>query len=79
MSLPISAIEAWKDSAGVVHPTKEGALMAELERALGRTGNGAGESMAPGLARRMVDQRDILIPLLEAFGPVNRAVEGAGQ
>ena len=71
-SVPITAIEAWRDSAGVVHPTKDLALTVEVERALGRIGNGS-ESMTPGLARKIIENRDILMPLLEAFGPVLRA------
>jgi len=66
--LPIRAVEAWEDSTGTTHPTKEGALTVEVERVLGRIGNG--ESLTPGLARKIIDQREALIPLLEAFGPV---------
>lgn len=70
-SVPITAIEAWRDSVGTVHPTKDAALTVEVERALGRIGNGS-ESMTPGLARKIIENRDILMPLLKAFGPVER-------
>ena len=64
----ITAVEAWRDSTGTIHPTKEAALFVEITRALGRVGNG--DSLAPGLAKVIVEQRAVLVPLLEAFGPV---------
>lgn len=76
--LPISAVEAWRDSNGTVHPTKEAALTVEVEKALGRIGNGS-ESMTPGLARKIIENRNILVPLLDAFGPVDVLAEPMEQ
>ena len=75
-AMAVTAVEAWKDSTGAIHPTKEAALTFEVEKALGRTGNG--ESLTPGLARKIIDQRDVLVPLLEAFGPVLRPATETG-
>ncbi len=69
-TLPITPVEAWRDSNGTMHATKEAALTAEIERVLGRVGNGGSASVAPGMARTIIDQRAALMPLLEAFGPV---------
>ena len=69
--LPIAKVDAWRDGQGQLHPTKEAALLVEIERVLGRFGNANGsESLAPGLARLLVEKRAQLVPLLEAFGPV---------
>ena len=59
-SLPIIAVEAWRDSAGTLHASKDAALTVEVEKALGRIGNGGSESMTPGLARKIIDNRDVL-------------------
>lgn len=64
--LPIKAVRAWLDSKGHLHPTKDAALYAEIERLLGHLGSG--ESLAPGIARLMVEKRETLINLLSAFG-----------
>ncbi len=63
-------IEAWQDSTGAIHGTKSAALTVEIERVLGRTGNGG--SLTPGLAQKIIEQRELLVPLLQAFGPVAR-------
>lgn len=64
--LPIKPVQAWIDSKGHLFPTKEAALYVEIERLLGHVGSG--ESLAPGIARLMVEKRGTLIFLLEAFG-----------
>lgn len=63
--LPIKSVRAWTDSKGQLHPTKEAALYVEIERLLGHVGTG--ESLAPGIARLLVERRDRLMPLLDAF------------
>jgi hypothetical protein len=61
----IQPITAYRDTEGKIHETKEGALTSEIERALGRIGNG--DSMTPGFAKRMIEAREALIPLLQEF------------
>jgi len=73
--LPVKAVRAWVDSKGHLHPTKEAALYVEIERLLGHVGSG--ESLAPGIARLMVEKRGILIHLLEAFGAESATVIAA--
>jgi hypothetical protein len=68
-ALPIQPVQAWTDSTGALHPTKDAALTVELERALGRIGQGEA-SIAPGIAKMLVEKRDTIIPLLAAFGPL---------
>jgi hypothetical protein len=53
------------DGVGSIHPTKEEAVMAEIEALLGKIGNGSGESLTPGIARTIVSNRDQLIPILK--------------
>jgi hypothetical protein len=65
--LPVRPVQAWADGKGHLHPTKEAALLVEIERVLGHFGTG--ESMAPGIARLLAAKRYQLIPLLDAFGP----------
>jgi len=64
--LPVKAVRAWVDSRGCFHSTKEAALYVEIERLLGHVGSG--DSLAPGIARLMVEKRGTLVQLLEAFG-----------
>jgi hypothetical protein len=64
--LPIREVPAWTDSTGALHPSKDAALTVELERALGRIGQGE-TSIAPGIAKMLVEKRDQIIPLLAAF------------
>lgn len=64
-ALPIQPVQAWADSTGAMHSTKEAALTSELVRALGHVGNG--EGMAPGIAKMLVEKRDQIMPLLAAF------------
>lgn len=76
--LPITPVQAWTDSKGQLHPTKEAALFVEIERLLGHVGTG--ESLAPGIARLLVERRNRLMPLLKAFdgaGAVNASGGGA--
>ncbi len=63
--LPIKRVYAWIDGKGQLHATKEAALYVEIERLLGHVGTG--ESLAPGIARTLVEIRDRLMPLLDAF------------
>lgn len=65
--IPVRAVQAWSDGRGHLYPTKEAALLVEIERVLGHFGTG--ESMAPGIARLIAAKRDELMPLLAAFGP----------
>ncbi|MCW6533068.1 hypothetical protein [Sphingomonas lycopersici] len=71
--LPIKAVQAWVDSKGHLYPTKEAALYVEIERLLGHVGTG--ESLAPGIARVLVEKRDRLMPLLKAFGAASEVIE----
>jgi len=71
--LPIKAVQAWIDSKGHLYPTKEAALYVEIERLLGHVGTG--ESLAPGIARVLVEKRDRLMPLLKAFGAGAEVIE----
>ncbi len=72
MTVRVIEVSSWKDSQGVIHPTKEAALLAEIERAIGKVGNG--ESLTPGIARTLVENREQLIELLSEFGAVQCAV-----
>lgn len=65
--LPVKSVQAWTDGRGHLYPTKEAALLVEIERVLGHFGSG--DSMAPGIARLIAAKRDELVPLLTAFGP----------
>lgn len=65
--IPVRPVQAWADGRGHLYPTKEAALLVEIERVLGHFGTG--ESMAPGIARLIASKRDELVPLLTAFGP----------
>jgi hypothetical protein len=65
--IPVRSVQAWADGRGALYPTKEAALLVEIERVLGHFGTG--DSMAPGIARLIAAKRDELIPLLSAFGP----------
>ncbi len=67
VDLPIKPVQAWVDSKGHLHPTKEAALYVEIERLLGHVGSG--ESLAPGIARTLVEKRGQLALLLGAFEP----------
>jgi hypothetical protein len=64
--IPVRPVQAWTDGRGHLYPTKEAALLVEIERVLGHFGTG--ESMAPGIARLIASKRDELVPLLTAFG-----------
>ena len=64
--IPVQPVQAWTDGRGHLYPTKEAALLVEIERVLGHFGTG--ESMAPGIARLIASKRDELVPLLTAFG-----------
>jgi hypothetical protein len=64
--IPVRSVQAWTDGRGHLYPTKEAALLVEIERVLGHFGTG--ESMAPGIARLIASKRDELVPLLTAFG-----------
>ena len=66
--LPVKPVQAWADGRGNLYPTKEAALLVEIERVLGHFGKGESDSMAPGIARLIADKRHHLIPLLDAFG-----------
>lgn len=70
--LPIKPVQSWVDSKGHFHPTKEAALFNEIERLLGHVG--AGESLAPGIARVLVEKRRQLVPLLNAFEPAESEI-----
>jgi hypothetical protein len=60
---------------GVIHTTKEAALKAELERALGKVGSSAeGASLFPGITQKLIENRDTIMAILEQFGPVIRAL-----
>ncbi len=65
--IPVRSVQAWADGRGKLYPTKEAALLVEIERVLGHFGTG--ESIAPGIARLIAAKRDELIPLLGAFEP----------
>jgi hypothetical protein len=65
--IPVRSVQAWAGGRGALYPTKEAALLVEIERVLGHFGTG--DSMAPGIARLIAAKRDELIPLLSAFGP----------
>lgn len=60
--IPVRPVQAWADGRGHLYPTKEAALLVEIERVLGHFGTG--ESMAPGIARLIASKRDELVPLL---------------
>lgn len=67
--LPVKPVQAWTDGRGNLYPTKEAALLVEIERVLGHFGKGESDSMAPGIARLIAEKRRHLMPLLDAFGP----------
>jgi hypothetical protein len=65
--MAINEVTAFLDSAGAMHRLKEDALLSDLERAVGKIGNG--EGLTQGIARKLVDNRDEIIELLGQFGP----------
>ena len=65
--MAIKEITAFADSANVLHRSKEDAILADLERALGKSGGG--ESVIPGIARQLIENRAIIIDLLGQCGP----------
>lgn len=67
--LPVRPVQAWTDGRGNLYPTKEAALLVEIERVLGHFGTGSGDSLVPGIARLIATKRHQLVPLLDAFGP----------
>lgn len=62
----VTAVNAWKDSKGKIHPSKHEALLSEIEITLGKLGNGE-SAVTPGLAKLVADNRKGLLPLLQDF------------
>lgn len=75
----VTRISAWKDSKGAIHATKESALAAEIELALGKVGD-TENAVTPGLAKLIIANRLPLIALLQEFdvGPTDDAHAGEG-
>jgi len=67
--LPVRPVQAWTDGRGNLYPTKEAALLVEIERVLGHSGATSADSLVPGIARLIASKRTQLVPLLEALGP----------
>lgn len=72
----IRPITAYRDSAGQVHETKEGALIAEIERVIGRIGNG--EGLTTGIAKKLIEVRQPLIELLQEIDVPEVGVQTCG-
>jgi hypothetical protein len=66
----VEPIQCYRDSAGRIHQTKNEALLAELQIALGKSGSESSESIVtPGLAALMRENRAALIDILRQFEP----------
>ncbi|WP_311267483.1 hypothetical protein [Sphingobium sp. WCS2017Hpa-17] len=62
----VRRVDAWTDSKGQMHPSKDKAIAAELTIALG--GTGAADGMAPGLVGLLLEKRETILPLLTEYG-----------
>jgi hypothetical protein len=66
---------AFFDRMGNYYPTLEAATCADLERLLGKLGEGEGKSLAPGLARLMFENREQIQSIFQEHNdPPERAV-----
>lgn len=62
---------------GSLHETHEGAVAADISVIMGKIGNGGTESLTPGIARKIVENRDAIIEALKSLPPSPRVESGA--
>lgn len=67
MAKQVTRFEA-SDSS--LHETLEGAIAADISVILGKIGNGGTESLTPGIARKIVENRDAIIEALNSLPPL---------
>lgn len=54
---------------GSLHESHESAITADIAVILGRIGNGSNESLAPGIARKIVESRNEIMAALNELPP----------